>query len=106
MKMMNLHSGRVKVLIVLTLMLAVFASAFGESSDDWHDWYDDAVEIDTKVTTMGIYTVSVKGANNDYKITFSLKGKKGTIASYNGKYQYWEYRRGFDGYEMSSSRCR
>ena len=100
MKMMNLHSGRIKVLIVLTLMLAVFASAFGESSDDWHDWYDDAVEIDTKVTTMGIYTVSVKGANNDYKITFSVKGKKGTIASYNGKYQYWEYRRGFDGYEM------
>ena len=67
MKTMSLHSGRVKILIVLTLMLAVFASAFGESFDDW---YDDAAVVNTNLKSMGIYTVSVNTAANDYANCF------------------------------------
>ncbi len=95
MKTMSLHSGRVKILIVLTLMLAVFASAFGESFDDW---YDDAAVVNTNLKSMGIYTVSVNTAANDYAVTFYASGERTPIASYNAKYQFWAYRRGL-GYQ-------
>ena len=95
MKMMNLHSGRVKVLIVLTLMLVCFASAFGESFDGY---YDDAAIIDRTVTSMGIYRVSVNTEANEYMTLFYAQGERSPLACYNAKYQCWVYRRGF-GYQ-------
>ena len=95
MKMMNLYSGRVKVLIVLTLMLVCFAAAFGESFDGY---YDDAAVIDRNVTSMGIYRVSVNTEANEYITLFYAQGERSPLACYNAKYQCWVYRRGF-GYQ-------
>ncbi|MCR4715019.1 MAG: formylglycine-generating enzyme family protein [Treponemataceae bacterium] len=95
MKMMNLYSGRVKVLIVLTLMLVCFAAAFGESFDGY---YDDAAIIDRNVTSMGIYRVSVNTEANEYITLFYAQGERSPLACYNAKYQCWVYRRGF-GYQ-------
>ena len=89
--------AKIKFFFLVSLMLCVLTSLSAQT-ETFEGYYDDAAVVNTTLTKLGNYKISINTAANDYMTLFSAEGERSYIACYNAKYQYWVYRRGF-GYQ-------
>ncbi len=90
--------AKIKFFFVICMMLCVATTLFAQAEETFDGYYDDAAVVNTTLTKLGKYKISINTAANEYMTLFSVDGERGYIACYNGKYQCWVYRRGF-GYQ-------
>ncbi|MBO4706146.1 MAG: SUMF1/EgtB/PvdO family nonheme iron enzyme, partial [Spirochaetaceae bacterium] len=73
-----------------------------DTPDESGGWYDDAAEWNTSITSMGPYTISYNIQKGKFALAMiSYPGDSAYIGCYDLMYQYWHYRRGYNGYQAA-----